>query len=192
MHFHKPGYIRFQPTPTHFLLLVYTFCAFTGESERSSISNMDRGKAVIPFCHFCVVQWYRPFLSQFACDDSGLHMISVSRTGSPVYRNSKATLRSACFASSLVQFYNTTFRGPRQAFFATFLQKLCTCHSFFMPSTDHMIVLCRNIHVQIFTHSARCAAVPWMQKRDAVRATGGVLSFQHMREGSSSAYSLHR
>ena len=81
----KPGFIRFQPTHALFSSsLLYLLSTLTGESDRSFISNIDRGKAIIPFCDICVVQWYRPFLSSFAWD--GFRVSDLFRSLCPALR----------------------------------------------------------------------------------------------------------
>ena len=134
MHFPVTG-IHSLPADAHaILLLFYSLSAVTGESDRSSISNIDQGKAVIPFCDICVVQWYRPFLLNICL---GWFRVSVfyfglanRLSGLPKSESVSALGFLFEFPSSLAHLYNTIFSPTCQAFLIIFLQKICTSHSF--------------------------------------------------------------
>ena len=131
MHFPVTG-IHSLPADAHaILLLFYSLSAVTGESDRSSISNIDRGKAVIPFCDICVVQWYRPFLLGICL---GWFRVSVfyfglanRLSGLPKSESVSALGFLFEFPSSLAHLYNTISRPPCQAFSIIFLQIICIC-----------------------------------------------------------------
>ena len=123
-------------------LLFFIFSASTGESDRSSISNIDRGKAVIPFCDICVVQWYRPFLLNICL---GWFRVSVfyfglanRLSGLPKFESVSALGFLFEFPSSLAHLYNTISRPACQALSINFLQKICIYSRKRLPSPAQM------------------------------------------------------